>query len=69
MKATEKALQLGSPILANIMLLGAAAGTRLLPLTEEGLAKAIGDYMSADKIATNLNAFRLGRDMVSCNGD
>ncbi len=62
--ATEKALELGNPILANIMLIGAAAGAELLPISEEGLAKAITDYLSPDKVEINRTAFRLGMEMV-----
>ena len=62
--ATEKALELGNPILANIMLIGAVAGAELLPITEEGLERAITDYMSVDKVEINRKAFRLGMEMV-----
>ncbi len=62
--ATDKALELGNPILANIMLIGAVAGSGLLPITEEGLERAITDYMSADKVEINRTAFRLGIEMV-----
>ncbi len=62
--ATDKALELGNPILANIMLIGAVAGSGLLPITEEGLERAITDYMSEDKVEINRTAFRLGIEMV-----
>ncbi|MGO9118069.1 MAG: indolepyruvate oxidoreductase subunit beta [Desulfomonilaceae bacterium] len=62
--ATDKALELGNPILANIMLIGAVAGAGLLPITEEGLEQAIRDYLSADKVEINRTAFRLGIEMV-----
>jgi len=64
-QATDSALELGSLILANIILIGAVAGAKLLPVTEENLAKAITDYMSADKVEINLKAFRLGMEMVA----
>ena len=62
--ATDKALELGNPILANIMLIGAVAGAGLLPITEQGLEQAITDYLSADKVEINRAAFRLGIEMV-----
>ena len=62
--ATDKALELGNPILANIMLIGAVAGAGLLPITEEGLEQAIRDYLSADKVEINRTAFRMGIEMV-----
>lgn len=63
-QATEKALDLGNPVLANIILIGALAGADLLPIDEAGLAKAISDYLSPDKVEINLRAFRLGKEMV-----
>ena len=64
LKATEKALELGNPILANIILIGAVAGLDILPISEEALAQAITDYMSQDKVEINLRAFRMGKEMV-----
>jgi indolepyruvate ferredoxin oxidoreductase, beta subunit len=63
-QATDKALELGNPILANTIIIGALAGADLLPIEEAGLAKAIGDYMSPDKVEINVRAFRLGKEMV-----
>jgi indolepyruvate ferredoxin oxidoreductase beta subunit len=63
--ATDMALELGNPILANIILIGAVARIDLLPISEDGLAQAISDYMSPDKVEINLRAFRLGMEAVS----
>lgn len=62
--ATEKAMELGSPVLANIILIGAAAGAGLLPINEEGLGKAVREYMSPDKEDINKKAFQLGKDLA-----
>jgi indolepyruvate ferredoxin oxidoreductase, beta subunit len=62
--ATDRALELGSPILANIILLGAAAGAGLLPITEDDLARAIAERVSAAKVDINRTAFRVGADLV-----
>ncbi len=62
--ATEKALELGNPILSNIVLIGYAAGAGLLPIDVEGLEKAIADYLSPDKVAINREAFLCGVNMV-----
>jgi indolepyruvate ferredoxin oxidoreductase beta subunit len=62
--ATDKALELGNPILANIVLVGAVAGAQLLPITAEDLERAIIDYMSADKVPINRDAFLCGAEMV-----
>lgn len=62
--ATDSALELGNPILANIVLLGAVAGAGLLPISREGLEKAVSEYMSPDKVAINTDAFVRGIDLV-----
>ncbi|MEW6351893.1 MAG: indolepyruvate oxidoreductase subunit beta [Thermodesulfobacteriota bacterium] len=68
LNATEKALELGNPILANIILIGAVAGAGLLPISEEGLCKAIVDYLSRDKVDINKRAFLAGMEMVGNQG-
>lgn len=62
--ATEKAMELGNPILANIILIGAAAGAELLPVTVEGLEKAVAEYLSANKVSINTAAFLAGAQMT-----
>ncbi|MBM3300758.1 MAG: 2-oxoacid:acceptor oxidoreductase family protein, partial [Deltaproteobacteria bacterium] len=62
--ATDKALELGNPILANVVLLGAVAGANLLPISVQGLEKAVTDYMSAEKVPINRSAFLCGVEMV-----
>lgn len=62
--ATEKALELGNPILANIVLIGAVAGAELLPVTRVDLEKALTDYVSAEKVDINRQAFISGVNMV-----
>ena len=62
--ATEKALEMGNPILANIILIGAAAAIGLLPLSEDDIAKAVADYMSPNKVDINRKAFQAGGAMV-----
>ncbi len=62
--ATEKALELGNPILSNIVLIGYAAGAGLLPIDIEGLEKAIAEYLSPTKVAINRGAFLSGVNMV-----
>ncbi len=62
--ATEKAMQLGNPILANIILIGAAAAAELLPITVDALEKAVREYLSADKVSINRTAFLAGAEMT-----
>ncbi len=61
-QATEKALEMGNPILANIILIGAAAGAGLLPITADDLIKVVSEYMSPDKVEINQKAFNSGTE-------
>ena len=64
MDATEKAMELGNPILGNIMMIGAAAGIGVLPLDREDFQAAISENLSADKQELNLTAYDMGLGMV-----
>lgn len=63
-EATKEALEMGNPILANIVLIGAAAGAGLLPISEDHLARAVADYMSPNLVEINTTAFRRGMRLV-----
>ena len=63
--ATDEAVKLGSPILANIILIGALAGTRVLPIEREEFSQAIAGTLPQNKVGINLEAFDLGWQMVS----
>ena len=65
LEATEKALELGNPILGNIMMIGAAAGIGVLPLARDDFEAVITETMPADKQAINLSAYDLGFKMVA----
>ena len=62
--ATEKALEMGNPILGNIMMIGAAAGIGALPFDREDFEAVISETFSSDKLELNLKAFEMGFDMV-----
>ena len=64
LEATDKALELGNPILGNIMMIGAAAGIGALPLDRKDFEAAITETLSADKLELNLQAYDMGVDMV-----
>ena len=64
LEATDKALEMGNPILGNIMMIGAAAGIGALPLDREGFEAAIAESLSSDKLELNLKAYDLGVSMV-----
>jgi indolepyruvate ferredoxin oxidoreductase beta subunit len=62
--ATERALEMGNPILGNIMMIGAAAGIGALPLDREDFEAVISETFSSDKLELNLKAFEMGVSMV-----
>jgi len=62
--ATEAAMALGHPIFGNIMMIGALAGIRVLPLERDDFEAVISRTMSADKVGVNLQAFDMGVAMV-----
>jgi indolepyruvate ferredoxin oxidoreductase beta subunit len=62
--ATDQAVQLGNPILGNIMMIGAAAGSGALPLDRQDFEAVISETMPADKLALNLRAYDLGAEMI-----
>jgi indolepyruvate ferredoxin oxidoreductase beta subunit len=65
--ATAKAMELGNPILGNIMMIGAAAGIGALPIDRESFAAVIAATLSADKLDVHLQAYDLGVGMVPVN--
>ena len=67
LNATDAALALGQPILANIMLIGAAAGLGILPVDRAAFKDAVAAMMSSDKIDLNLKAFDRGMELIQVN--
>ena len=62
--ATDRALKMGNPIYGNIMMIGAAAAIGLLPLDRIDFKSVISGMVTPDKVALNLSAYDLGREMV-----
>ena len=62
--ATSVGLQLGNPVLSNIVMIGALAKTGLLPFDRRMFEKEIKKTLSTDKCAVNLKAFDAGAAMI-----
>ena len=58
--ATGAALDLGNPVLSNVIMIGALAETCLLPIDRKMFAKEMKKTLSAEKLAVNLKAFDVG---------
>jgi indolepyruvate ferredoxin oxidoreductase beta subunit len=63
--ATDIALELGPPILANIVMMGCLAGSGLLPLGAEPFEAELRESLPADRLEMNLAAFHRGMSEVS----
>ena len=62
--ATEEALELGNPIFGNIILLGALAETKVIPMSKDDFEAVISESMTPDKVETNLTAYDLGGELI-----
>ena len=62
--ATDKAMQLGSSILGNMVLLGALLGLNLLPLSLEEFRKILSKNFSEKKLEANLQALDEGQKIA-----
>ena len=62
--ATGEAVRLGNPILSNIIMIGAVAGTGELPIDRGDFQDVIARTLTQDKLAVNLQAFDIGAEMV-----
>lgn len=62
--ATEKAIKIGSPILGNMIMLGALLGLNLLPLSVEEFRQTLARNFNGKRLETNLQALEEGRTAV-----
>jgi indolepyruvate ferredoxin oxidoreductase, beta subunit len=62
--ATSVAVGLGNPVLSNIVMIGALAGTLLLPIDRRAFEKEIAKNIRANKHQINLTAFDAGVKML-----
>lgn len=64
-EATETALRLGTPIITNVIMLGALVGLDMIPLTREDIESEIKANFSGDRAELNLKALACGIDSVA----
>jgi indolepyruvate ferredoxin oxidoreductase beta subunit len=62
--ATSVAVDLGNPVLSNIVMIGALAGASLLPIARRAFEKEITKSLPANKHEINLTAFDAGAKMI-----
>ena len=64
LNATEVALEMGDPIFANIVMLGALSAVEVLPLHRRGFESVIKDLLPSRTLDENLKAFDQGGKVV-----
>lgn len=57
LNATEKAMELGNAIFANIIMLGALSELGLLPFSRQDFTEVLTSTLPSDKVSINLDAF------------
>jgi indolepyruvate ferredoxin oxidoreductase beta subunit len=62
--ATSVAVELGNPVLSNIVMIGALAGASLLPIDRRAFEKEISKSIPTGKREVNLKAFDTGVKML-----
>jgi indolepyruvate ferredoxin oxidoreductase beta subunit len=62
--ATEKAMEMGSPILGNMIMLGGLLEINLLPLSLQEFRQTLANNFSGERLETNIQALEQGRKMV-----
>jgi indolepyruvate ferredoxin oxidoreductase beta subunit len=62
--ATEKAIEMGSPILGNMIMIGALLELNLLPLSSAEFRKTLGRNFKEARLETNLRALEEGKRTV-----
>ncbi len=63
--ASQMALDLGTPVLTNMIMAGALVGTGLLPIATDKFENQLKMNFKKKQIALNLKAFRMGIDEVA----
>ncbi|TET46359.1 MAG: indolepyruvate ferredoxin oxidoreductase [Dehalococcoidia bacterium] len=65
--ATGMGLELGAPIVANVIILGGLIGLNLLPLTRDDIEEELKASFSPDRVELNLKALNLGMESIASN--
>lgn len=63
--ATEIALEMGAPILANIIMMGTLVGAGLLPIGAAAFEAELRESFAGERLETNLAAFRRGVSLTA----
>jgi indolepyruvate ferredoxin oxidoreductase beta subunit len=64
LEATEQAIELGNPILANVIMLGAVGASGALPISRDDFQKVASRTLSGDRLRDNLTAYQTGEKLA-----
>ena len=67
--AADKALELGNPILENMIMIGALAGTGTIPIALEDFKEVITEIFPSHQINMNMTAFETGVEEINNKRD
>ncbi len=62
--ATDRAMEMGSAILGNMIMIGALLALNLLPLSPDEFRRTLAENFSGPRLETNLQALEQGRKIV-----
>ncbi|MFW6334547.1 MAG: indolepyruvate oxidoreductase subunit beta [Desulfosalsimonas sp.] len=68
LEATAAAMEMGNPVYANIMMIGALAASGVIEVDEKSFERVISGTMPPDKQEANKRAFRRGAEMITRPG-
>ena len=65
LNATEEAMKIGNPVMGNVIMAGALAGTGDLPLQRDVFEAIMATKFSGDKLKMNLDAYDFGVNAIN----
>jgi indolepyruvate ferredoxin oxidoreductase beta subunit len=67
--ATPLAVELGGPIMLNMIMLGAGCALSQVPVDSDDIKAVLGDVFPETKLSANIQALDLGAKMIQDHGD
>lgn len=67
LKATRMAVELGGPIMLNMIMLGALCGLSNFPISDKDIKPVLGDIFPQSKLEANYQALEKGGHLISKN--
>ncbi|MBW1732041.1 MAG: indolepyruvate oxidoreductase subunit beta [Deltaproteobacteria bacterium] len=64
LEATQIAIELGGPIMLNMVMLGALCALDTFPLADEDIKAILGDIFPKTKLEANYRALEMGGDLI-----